>query len=225
MARASKRAAPAARRETDPRTRRALIERLKELGPQDARSLAEALGVSPMAVRQHLYVLEAEKLVTYREESRPIGRPAKLWGLTPAADRFFPDGHAELTLSLIAAMEEAFGAEGLDCLLAARAARQVADYRTRVRAEAPLAKRLAALAKLRTEEGYMASVDRAEDGAYLLLENHCPICAAAKVCQGLCAAEQAVFEETLGPDVTVERVDHILSGARRCAYRVTAANG
>lgn len=209
------------RTKTDPRTRRALIDRLKELGPQDARSLAEALGVSSMAVRQHLYQLEAERLVSFREESRPIGRPAKLWGLTPAADRFFPDGHAELTLGLLAAMKDAFGPDGLKCLLAARAAVQVADYRARVRPESTLAKRLAALAKARTAEGYMASVARGPDGSFLLVENHCPVCAAATACQGLCAAEQAVFEETLGSDVRVERVDHILAGARRCAYRIT----
>src|SRR3546814_17085422 len=70
-----------------------------------------------MAVRQHLYDLEAEGLVTHEAEARPVGRPAKLWRLTPAADRFFPDGHAELTVSLINSMKQTFGAEGLDKLL------------------------------------------------------------------------------------------------------------
>lgn len=38
-----------------------------------------------MAVRQHLYGLADEKLVTSEEEARPMSRPAKLWRLTPAA--------------------------------------------------------------------------------------------------------------------------------------------
>ena len=54
----------------------------------------------------------------------------------------------------------------------------------------------------------------------LLVENHCPICAAAKACQQFCRSELRVFQEALGDDVTVERVDHILAGARRCAYLV-----
>jgi predicted ArsR family transcriptional regulator len=58
-------------------------------------------------------------------------------------------------------------------------------------------------------------------GGFLLVENHCPICAAARTCQGLCASELEVFRRVLGPDVTVERSDHILAGARRCAYRVS----
>jgi predicted ArsR family transcriptional regulator len=31
-----------------------------------------------------------------------------------------------------------------------------------------------------------------------------------------------VFRAVLGDDVRVERSDHILAGARRCAYRITA---
>ena len=61
---------------------------------------------------------------------------------------------------------------------------------------------------------------RIPTSGYLLVENHCPICSAAAQCQGLCAAELAVFRAVLGPDVDVERTDHILAGARRCAYRV-----
>jgi len=206
----------------EPRTRRGLIERLKQDGAQDAGTLAATLGVSAMAVRQHLYALEGEGLVTFEEEPRPVGRPAKLWRLTPAADRFFPDGHAELTLHLLAALRETFGETGMEKLLAARTAEQIATYGSRVKPTAPLKSRLEALARIRTEEGYMAAVEAESggDGGFLLVENHCPVCAAARTCQGLCASELEVFRRVLGPDVTVERSDHILAGARRCAYRV-----
>ena len=208
----------------EPRTRRGLIERLKCDGPQDAGALAETLGVSAMAVRQHLYALEREGLVTFEETSRPVGRPAKLWRLTAAADRFFPDGHAELTLSLLAALREAFGEAGLEKLLAARTQEQITAYRRRVKASDPLTARLETLARIRTEEGYMAAVESSDGDGFLLVENHCPVCAAARTCQGLCASELAVFRRVLGPDVTVERCDHILAGARRCAYRVRLAS-
>jgi predicted ArsR family transcriptional regulator len=204
----------------EPRTRRGLIERLKQIGAQDAGALAESLGVSAMAVRQHLYALDGEGLVTFEEEARPVGRPAKLWRLTAAADRFFPDGHAELTLNLLAALRETFGETGMEKLLAARTAEQIAAYGRHVKSTDSLKSRLAALARIRTEEGYMAAVERTGRDDFLLVENHCPICAAARTCQGLCASELEVFRRVLGPDVTVERCDHILAGARRCAYRV-----
>ena len=80
--------------------------------------------------------------------------------------------------------------------------------------------RLKALAAQRSEEGYMAEVEKEGPGSYLLIENHCPVCSAAAACQGLCAMELEVFQEVLGPGVEVARTDHILAGARRCAYRV-----
>lgn len=68
----------------------------------------------------------------------------------------------------------------------------------------------------------MAAVSEEPAGRGLLLvENHCPICTAARVCQGFCRSELEVFRDVLGPEVEVERVEHVLAGGRRCAYRIT----
>ena len=56
---------------------------------------------------------------------------------------------------------------------------------------------------------------------WLLVEDHCPICAAAATCQGLCRSELQIFARCLGDGARVERVEHVLAGARRCAYLVT----
>jgi predicted ArsR family transcriptional regulator len=206
----------------DPRSRRAILELLKWHGPQDARTLAGRLEISAMAVRQHLYALAEEKLVGSQEEPRPMGRPAKLWRLTAAANDLFPNAHADLTLSLIQSMREAFGERGVDRLIAVRTRTQIATYNAQVPRAGSLRQRLEALARLRTREGYMAEVKEDAGGALLLIENHCPICTAAAACTNLCAGELRVFREVLGDDVLVERTDHILAGARRCAYRVRA---
>ena len=68
----------------------------------------------------------------------------------------------------------------------------------------------------------MAEVLPQGEGAWLLVENHCPICAAASACSGLCRIELEAFRAVLGDGASVERSDHILAGARRCAYRVEA---
>jgi len=203
------------------RTRRAIINLLKQSGAMDSQELSERLGVSAMAVRQHLYALQDEQLVTYQEESRAMGRPAKLWQLTPAANRLFPDGYAELTLSLIDSVREAFGEAGLDRLLDVKTGHQIAAYQALLSTQEELRQRLEALASLRTNEGYMAEIQALDDGSFLLIENHCPICAAATACTGLCARELEVFGRVLGQGVTVERTEHIVAGARRCVYRVS----
>jgi predicted ArsR family transcriptional regulator len=203
------------------RTRRALVKLLKTDGPLDSAQLAERLGLTAMAVRQHLYSLQSEGLVTAEERPVPVGRPAKFWRLTREADRLFPEAYAELSVALVEALRDTFGADGLERVLVSRCARQQTDYAARIRPADPLEKKLKELARVRTEEGYMAEIKEDVEGGFLLVENHCPICAAANACQGFCSTELDLFRTVLGPGVEVERVEHIVSGDRRCAYRVT----
>jgi predicted ArsR family transcriptional regulator len=202
------------------KTRRAITKLLKTDGPIDSAQLAERLGLTPMAVRQHLYVLQREGLVTAEERPVPIGRPAKFWRLTRDADHLFPEAYAELSVALIDSVKDAFGDEGLERVLTSRCARQRMDYGKRIPPRASLERKLQELAKVRSEEGYMAEVRSEGAGSYLLVENHCPICAAANACQGFCSTELDLFRSVLGPGVTVDRAEHIIKGDQRCVYRV-----
>jgi len=204
--------------------RAAVLALLKRKSPVSADSLAAELGITGMAVRQHLQALEDKGLVAYEEKVQGRGRPVKLWRATADADRHFADSHAALTVDLLAQMRKAFGEKGLDRLLALRTAQQEKTYRAKIDTKPTLKGKLEALAKLRSVEGYMAEVRRdPETGGWLFVENHCPICAAARICQGLCREELALFHRVLGKNVRVERLSHILAGAGRCAYRVTTA--
>ena len=80
---------------------------------------------------------------------------------------------------------------------------------------------VAALAAARSAEGYMARVERGEDGSLFLIEDHCPICAAASSCQGLCRSELDIFRTLFGELAEVSREEHLMAGGRRCTYRVT----
>jgi len=202
------------------KTRRAITKLLKTEGPIDSAQLAQRLGLTAMGVRQHLYALQREGLVASEERPVPIGRPAKFWRLTREADHLFPEAYAELSVALIDSIKDAFGPEGLERVLTSRCARQRVDYGKRIKAQDTLDRKLAELAKVRTEEGYMAEVRRRDDGSFLLVENHCPICAAANACQGFCSTELDLFRSVLGPGVTVERAEHIIKGDNRCVYRV-----
>lgn len=207
------------------KTRRAIVKLLKTDGPLGSAQLAERLGLTAMAIRQHLYTLQSENLVTAEDRPVPVGRPAKFWRLTREADRLFPEAYAELSVALINSLKDTFGADGLDRVLVSRCAQQQVDYAKRIRPADSLQKKLNELARVRTEEGYMAEIKRDVDGSFLLVENHCPICAAANACQGFCSTELDLFRSVLGQGVEVERVEHIVSGDRRCAYRVTPQSG
>ncbi|MFT7462160.1 MAG: putative ArsR family transcriptional regulator [Pseudohongiellaceae bacterium] len=207
---------------SDPETgsRERILFLLKTKGATTAARLGRHLGITSMAVRQHLQRLSDGGLVGFEDERGSVGRPARIWSLTDAAAEQFPEGYADLALDMLGAMRETFGEDGLTQLLKVRSQAQAERYRATLPApDQGLAKRVAALARLRRDEGYMAESAKARDGSVLLIENHCPICAAATVCAGLCGAELDLFREALGPDVKIEREEHILNGDRRCTYR------
>jgi predicted ArsR family transcriptional regulator len=213
----------AARNELQATTGRAAVrELLKREGPISAGSAAQRLGITAMAVRQHLYALRNTGEADHVEEARPRGRPVKLWRATQAADPHFADSHSALAADLIVQMKKAFGEDGLDRLLKLRNAELEKTYRAKTDRARTLKAKLEALVRIRSAEGYLAEVRRdSETGAWLFVENHCPICAAARLCTGLCREELALFHRVLGKNVRVERLSHILAGAGRCAYRVT----
>jgi predicted ArsR family transcriptional regulator len=197
-----------------------LLVLLKTRGPQTAADLGKATGVTAEAARQQLGRLAADGLVVATAEPRGVGRPAQVWALTEAGNARFPDAHAELTAQLIGAIRTQLGEDVLDRLIASRANESKAAYAAALAGAAGLGERVARLAEARTREGYMAEAQAEGDG-YLLVENHCPICVAAKTCQGFCRAELDTFRAVLGPEASVERTEHIVAGDRRCAYRVS----
>lgn len=206
---------------TPTEAKRAVLDLLKRRGPSDAKELAAVLGVTAMAVRQHLYALEDEGLVAFANAPGDgnRGRPSKLWRAEAAADALFADAHADLSVELIADIRQVFGERGLDKLIARRTQQQIATYRAALASATTLREKVKRLARLRSDAGYMAEA-ASDGGGFLLVENHCPICRAAAACTGLCRQELEVFRAVLGPSAVIKRTDHILAGARRCAYSI-----
>ena len=205
--------------------KRRVLERLKRVDAATVPELAASLGLTEAAVRQHLEALEGHGFVTRRGRSTGTrGRPPAEWSLTPLAAELFPDRHEDLTLELVDAIRVAVGESGLDAVVAAREAHQLAASRAIIPApgDATLRRRVAALARQRTTEGYMAEV-RPDGDAVLLVEHHCPVCSAAAACTGLCRGELDLFRTVLGDDVEVERTQHLLAGDARCVYRIRDA--
>ncbi|MEO1134997.1 MAG: metalloregulator ArsR/SmtB family transcription factor [Pseudomonadota bacterium] len=200
-------------------TRAAILDMLKREGELCASYIGPKLGVTPMAARLQLYALEEEGLVKARSEPQGRGRPLKYWTLTEDAARVFPDAHQALAVEMIQSVEALFGAEGLAKVVRKHGTMQRAAYGEKLKSAKTTGERVKRLAAARSAEGYMAEAVR--DGRdWLLIENHCPICSAAKACSGLCAGEMKVFADVLGPEVSIAREEHILAGARRCTYRV-----
>lgn len=206
-----------------PKSQDRIIDRLKTRGPQSVKILSKQLAMTTMGVRQHLADLETRGLVLQTQEERQTrGRPVHLWKLSKSGHNRFPDSHAQTALELIDVIRSSLGEESLNQLIDSRSEKVEASYRAQLDAAAPeLQQRIERLAQLRSEEGYMAEVRLLPDG-WMLIENHCPICSAAASCQQFCKSELEIFQRLFENEATVARTDHLLKGARRCAYKITA---
>ncbi|MEM9057006.1 MAG: metalloregulator ArsR/SmtB family transcription factor [Pseudomonadota bacterium] len=194
---------------------------LKSRGAQTTAAIAQRLEITSPGTRQHLDRLLGDALVQYEDRAEGVGRPRRYWSLTATGHGRFPDAHDALTAELIASVRDVFGEAGLEKLIEAREVQTLAQYKASLAGAGTLGARVRRLAAARDREGYMAEAQRVGKGEYLLVENHCPICVAAEACQGFCRSELEVFREALGRDsVAVTREDHLLAGARRCAYRI-----
>jgi predicted ArsR family transcriptional regulator len=206
-----------------------ILSTLKTRGALGIPDIAKVLNVTVEAVRQQMAKLEADGLVDAESRSGGRGRPTQIWRLTGEGHKRFPDTHAEMTVQMISAVISVFGEKGMDQLITAREATMRANYTQAMRGARSLKTRLERLAEIRSREGYMAEFrpedEEGQGNGWLFIENHCPICTAAQACSGFCRSELQLFDEVLGPDVTVSRVEHVLAGARRCAYRVVPKPG
>lgn len=193
---------------------------IKRSAPVGTTMIAEQLGMSGEAARLHVKKLLDMALIEGKQDDVPqVGRPKQEWIVTARGNRYFPDSHAELTIGLIDSVKTLFGEAGLEKLIAKREEDTLARYAAYCHAKT-LPEKLAQLTELRLQEGYMAHL-RQEDGDYLLIEEHCPICAAATVCQQFCRSEMALFQAILGDQVLIKREEYLLEAGQRCIYRIT----
>ncbi|MFM1124914.1 metalloregulator ArsR/SmtB family transcription factor [Yersinia enterocolitica] len=195
-----------------------LLLLLKTRGPLQAKDAGKILGTIGEAARQQFVKLANDGLVVAAAQAKGVGRPIQLWQLTEAGNARFPDAHSELAVQLLRMVRTKLGEEALNLLIDTREQETRELYCQAMEGVQSIDERVKRLVAIRSQEGYMAEYQTQTDGSILLIENHCPICAAATSCQGFCRAELEVFREAL--QAPVERTEHILSGSRRCVYRV-----
>lgn len=192
---------------------------LKTRGALTAGEIAKELKITTEGARLQLLKLTEEGLIQSVHESKGVGRPTQYFSLSELGNKGFPDTHAELTVKLIQQIKETLCEESLEKVILAGEEKAKLRYQQQLIPAKTLEDKIRLLTEIRTLEGYMAEYTK-EDNGYLFIENHCPICIAAHTCQGFCISELNVFKFVLGEGVNISRVNHIVSGDRRCAYKI-----
>lgn len=206
------------------KSQRSLLLRLKNRGPQSVKILSSQLSMTTMGIRQHMADLSDKGLVKETEEERQTrGRPVRYWKLTERGHQQFPNTHAQVTIDLVDVLADSLGETAVNELIDTHHGNIAGKYRQKLNAVGnDLALRVEMLAQLRSQDGFMAEIRLLPHG-WLLIENHCPVYTIARSCDRFCYAELDLFQQLFKNEASVERVDHVLAGSRRCAYRIIAS--
>jgi DeoR family suf operon transcriptional repressor len=199
--------------------RRRLLDRLKAEGEATAWDLAAEFDLTASGVRQHLDALRDEGLVVPVEPTREAlrGRPRRRWRLSVAADALYPRAYADLTNELLGYVEGS-APELVDAIFRRRRDRRIQNARARLEGLA-FDDRIAELARILDEDGYLADWRRADDGSFVVTERNCAIVGVAERYGQACGSEMEFIRAVL-PEASVERVTHIVSGGLHCTYRI-----
>ncbi len=196
-------------------TRHQILEILKKKGSQTVDQLSDALGISPMGVRQHLTQLERQGLVAADKRRGGMGRPAHVYSLTPAGDELFPRNYEGFAVMVLDCIRELDGVEKVEQVFHKRMERLLQSYAAHVN-DRPLPERLRQLAEIQEQNGYMVDFGRRPEGGYYLIEHNCVLARVARLFPPACGYELKLFEALLAAPVRRERC--IATGDSCCAY-------
>jgi DeoR family transcriptional regulator, suf operon transcriptional repressor len=200
-------------------TQRHVLITLKRRGEATADELAEALEISPSAVRQHLNVLRSAGYITARQDRGQPGRPADRFRATELAERLSVEKTGNLSIELLSHLEEE-DPDLVTRIFERRRRHRVKEAQEQL-AGNTVEEKVAVLADLPDAEGYLADAEQGAPGRYRILLHSCAIWSVATRYGQACATELEFLRDLI-PEATIERVTHKTAGAHTCVYEINA---
>ena len=204
-----------------PEGRHRVLYAVRRRGEATAEEIAHQLDMTVSGARQHLSGLLADGLLDAREQAasnQRRGRKTLVYSVSPAGDAHFPKAYGELTNELLHYLDQDQPG-AIDRLFERRREHRIELARLRLARCRTLKAQVEELTRILDEDGYLASWEPAGRGGFRILEHNCAIWAIAQRYGQPCVTELDFIQAVL-PDADVERVQHMVAGAPRCAYEI-----
>jgi DeoR family suf operon transcriptional repressor len=200
-------------------TRDEILYMLKTQKKLTVTVMAKQLGITEMAVRRHLNTLERDQYIESTLVRQAIGRPINVYKLTILGEDLFPRDYKKMALGFLKDIKEIAGTGLIDQLFENRQGRLRQQYQKRLENKS-FDEKIAELAKLQNENGYMVEYEKKNDGSYFFKEYNCPISEVAKDYHKACNCELELFRDVLGTEKVVSR-GCMAHGDDSCDYEIT----
>jgi DeoR family suf operon transcriptional repressor len=204
------------RKEIMQSTRQEILAILKEERQATVEDLAESLELTPMTIRHHLNVLQAQNLVVASKvlRSKKVGRPRLVYTLTDAADELFPQSYGELARHLVSEVKETVGEEEVEAIFR-RVADRVVRYAPPPVPGQSFEDRLDQVVDFMEEQGFLSRWEKTDEG-YVLTNINCPYRNVSREHDEVCIMDTEILTRLL--DVVPQRRASMRAGDSSCRF-------
>ncbi len=197
-------------------TRQEILEILKEEGQATVEDLAERLELTPMTIRHHLNVLQAQNLVVASKvrRSKKVGRPRLVYTLTDAADDLFPQSYGQLARYLVSEVKDTMGEEEADAIFR-RVAVRMAEDGPRLDESQSFEAQLAQVVDFMEGLGFISRWEKTDEG-FIMTNINCPYRIVTRSHDEVCLMDTEILSNLLG--VVPQRISSMHEGDSACSF-------
>lgn len=202
-------------------TRQRILEIIKRRGQATVDDLSRELGLTAVTIRHHLEVLRRGGVIAPPKAVHKggPGRPQHVYRLAEEADDLFPKSYDRLAEAILAELEERLSAEEMEDLVSSVAHRMAAGVN--LPAGDGFEARLEAALAFMNETGYLASLEKSEDGRTAIRIANCPYGRVAHRHPPACEIGARMIAELAGVDARA--VERQIEKPGRCVYLLPTA--
>jgi predicted ArsR family transcriptional regulator len=197
-------------------TRELVLKNLLNRQQCTINELAEAVDINPISVRHHITKLEADGLVTSKEERHGVGRPRRVYFLTEKGMELFPSRYLNLSMRMLEQIKEALPKNKVEKLFREMGIEMVSsEYSEEDFSGLNLEDRIELVKEFLVNEGFTVEVSKSDD-RYFIRETSCPYMHVGKEHPEVCIVDKTMISTMLA--TPVEKTHCVLNGDEYCAY-------
>jgi len=201
-------------------TRQKIILLLKKAEHMTVAELSREMGITPMAVRQHLMALERKGIIHYVTKKYGIGRPMFLYKLTEKAMDIFPNSYKDFLMDVLRALDDMDGRTKIDKIFRVNK-QSVLDKKQRLLfGISDFGEKVARFRELLEEDGFLVELEEKKDD-FKLKKYNCLLPDVAAQFPEACRYELELYRNLLNKNVS--RSQSIREGSPSCLYVIPKA--
>jgi|TARA_B110000914_G_scaffold14937_1_gene11610 predicted ArsR family transcriptional regulator len=200
----------------------AILEAIKVSEGMPVSDLARELKMSYMGVKQHcLKLTELGFLEEWRvpREKKEVGRPEKLYRLTPKCDGLFPEAGVGLTLAVLEGVRQIYGDSAPEKLLFHHFQLLRDQWQPKVRAGKSMVEKATRLADVRDKSGWFSKCHYDSSTGFRIEEFHSPMTKIYAEYPNAARMEVQLLEQLLGTKVVRNEIA-TGKGRKRVVYEI-----